>query len=547
MEVQNGLIYARYSSQGQNEQSIDGQLRINNEYAVSRHIKVVGTYIDKAKTGTNDNRPDFQRMIEDIKSGAYKGLKYVIVYMFDRFARNRLDSIMYKEILKRYGVKVISALEPVSEDEGGEFYEMYLEWNAEKYSKRLSKRVRDGLDTSVANGTFCGGHLVYGYKIHKEPIPGKNDRYIKYVAIDEETAPVVRFMFEQYADNVSLHAIAAALNAKGKCFNGKPFTGRTFEKWIRNEKYTGVFSFGGRVCDNMYPAIIDRATFDKVQKIQEKNKYFSKPSVKREKYLLTGKLYCGHCGTQMVANSGVSRTGVTYKYYLCKTARKGDCVKLREDKDILEYEVVRLTVEYLNDRRRLSRIADDVIDHHAKRTDTAVLKSLAANIANAEKEAEDTTTAYIKAVSTGNVILEKGCEKRIAELSALIENLKEQQIRIEIERGDVPTHDKIFAFVSDLINGDINDKTFQEQVINKLINCVYVSDDRTTIYFNFDYNEKPFISIKDNDEVTAQSIKKSEALDASSNTSDAGGAHSYPDEHCSVCCRNGWTYLEIAV
>jgi DNA invertase Pin-like site-specific DNA recombinase len=160
--MEQAVIYARYSSQGQNEQSIDGQLRINNEFASGRQINVLGVYIDKAKTGTNDNRPDFQRMIEDIKAGKYKGLKYVIVYMFDRFARNRLDSIMYKEVLKRYGVRVISALEPVSEDEGGEFYEMYLEWSAEKYSKRLSKRVRDGLDTSVANGTFCGGYLIYG-------------------------------------------------------------------------------------------------------------------------------------------------------------------------------------------------------------------------------------------------------------------------------------------------------------------------------------------------------------------------------------------------
>lgn len=119
--MENAVIYARYSSQGQNEQSIDGQLRINNEFAASKQIKIVGVYTDKAKTGTNDNRPDFQRMIEDIKTGKYKGLKYVIVYMFDRFARNRLDSMMYKEILRKHGVRVLSALEPVSDDEGASF------------------------------------------------------------------------------------------------------------------------------------------------------------------------------------------------------------------------------------------------------------------------------------------------------------------------------------------------------------------------------------------------------------------------------------------
>lgn len=93
-------------------------------------------------------------MVSDAQT---KAVKYIIVYMFDRFARNRRDSVMYKEMLKeKYGIKVISALEPISEDEGGEFYEMFLEWNAEKYIKRLSKRVRDGIDTSIANGMFCG-------------------------------------------------------------------------------------------------------------------------------------------------------------------------------------------------------------------------------------------------------------------------------------------------------------------------------------------------------------------------------------------------------
>lgn len=123
-------------------------------------MTVVGLYSDKAKTGTNDKRPDFQRMIKDAQSGTFG---YIVVYMMDRFSRNRRDSIMYKEMLKeKFGIKVLSTLEPISDDEGGEFYEMFLEWNAEKYSKRLSKRVKDGLDTAAVNGTFCGGHLMYG-------------------------------------------------------------------------------------------------------------------------------------------------------------------------------------------------------------------------------------------------------------------------------------------------------------------------------------------------------------------------------------------------
>ena len=151
--MESAVIYARFSSYGQNEQSIEAQVNICTEFAQSKDLKIVNVYTDKARTGTNDARPAFQRMISEAASGAFK---YIIVYMFDRFARNRRDSIVYKEMLKdKYGIRVISALEPIADDEGGEFYEMFLEWNAEKYSKRLSKRVKDGLDTISKRSVKC--------------------------------------------------------------------------------------------------------------------------------------------------------------------------------------------------------------------------------------------------------------------------------------------------------------------------------------------------------------------------------------------------------
>lgn len=190
-----GVIYARFGSQSQNEQSIEAQVRICKEFAENKGINIVNVYSDKARTGTNDARPAFQRMIKDAKSGAFQ---FIVVYMFDRFARNRRDSIMYKEMLKDEGIKVLSALEPIADDEGGEFYEMFLEWDAEKYSKRLSKRVKDGIDTSIANGHFCGGTVIYGYKLVNEPIPGKPNKFIKKVVIDEEEAKVICLVFDYY-------------------------------------------------------------------------------------------------------------------------------------------------------------------------------------------------------------------------------------------------------------------------------------------------------------------------------------------------------------
>ena len=112
--MKNAVIYARYSSQGQNEQSIERQIRICAKFAESKGLKIVKTYTDKAHSGTNDHRPDFQKMIANADSGAFE---QIIVYKFDRFARNRVNSIMYKaQLKKRYGIRVVSATEPVSDD-----------------------------------------------------------------------------------------------------------------------------------------------------------------------------------------------------------------------------------------------------------------------------------------------------------------------------------------------------------------------------------------------------------------------------------------------
>ena len=216
--MENAVIYARFSSHGQNEMTIEGQVRICREYAESQGYNVLTVYPEKARTGTNDSRPAFQKMIKDAASGQFQ---YIIVYMFDRFARNRHDSILYKEMLKRdYGIKVVSATQPISDYEGGEFYEMFLEWNDEKYSKRLSKRIKNGLDTCVENGTFTGSRVPFGYILIDTDRKGKKGTIHK-VAIDEEQAEIVRYIFNEYAKGTDKKVIADALNAQGKRIKGQ--------------------------------------------------------------------------------------------------------------------------------------------------------------------------------------------------------------------------------------------------------------------------------------------------------------------------------------
>ncbi|MBQ8451598.1 MAG: recombinase family protein [Clostridia bacterium] len=474
------VIYARFSSHGQNEQSIEAQVRICKEFAESKGLKTVNIYNDKARTGTNDSRPAFQQMIADSKSGAFK---YIIVYMFDRFARNRRDSIMYKEMLKeKYGIKVLSALEPIAEDEGGEFYEMFLDWNAEKYSKRLSKRVKDGLDTSVANGTFCGGYLIYGYKIDYEPITGKPGKFIKRVAINEEEAEIIRYAFREYAKGINKKEIAEELNRQGLRFKGKPFTLKSFDRYLVNPKYTGEFDFGGRHCDNMYPQIIDKETFDKVQKRLQANRYFLCGQVTaREPYLLTGKIFCGHCGTEMVSDGGTSKMGNQHHYYACKKKKKGACDKKRENKDKLELYVTNCVRDFLSDKNNVEIAITDVLNYYNKRTDETNLKSITTKIANVNKEVEQLADAFVKAKSS---LLQKTIETKMQEYEQLLNDLYYQQTQLELERGYQITKEDLLCFVEELLKGDPNDKDYQRKIIDNLVYQVYVSDDNTITYFN---------------------------------------------------------------
>ena len=122
--MKHAVIYARYSCDSQSEQSIEGQLRVCQEYAKNNDILIVDTYVDRAMTGTNDNRPDFQRMLKD---SALHQWEIVLVYKLDRFSRNKFESAIHKKALKDNGVKVVSAMENIPDTPEGIILESLLE------------------------------------------------------------------------------------------------------------------------------------------------------------------------------------------------------------------------------------------------------------------------------------------------------------------------------------------------------------------------------------------------------------------------------------
>ena len=166
------VIYARYSSDNQREESIEGQLRECSAYAERKGYTIVKTYADRAISGKKaDNRPQFMQMIADSKQ---KLFDTVIVWKIDRFSRDKYDSVFYKNNLRKNGVSVVSATEPIDDTPEGQLMESIFEGFSVYYIKDLSLKVSRGMTENVLNKKFNGGVITYGYRIdenrHFSPI-----------------------------------------------------------------------------------------------------------------------------------------------------------------------------------------------------------------------------------------------------------------------------------------------------------------------------------------------------------------------------------------
>ena len=256
--MKTAVIYARYSSASQTEQSIEGQLHVCNQYAKANDLVIVDTYIDRATTGTNDNRAAFQQMLKDSETSVWE---VVLVYAIDRFGRNSIEVAINKQRLKSNKKVLISATQRTSENlDGTKNLDGILLENvyigiAEYYSAELSQKILRGLKESRRKGQFCGGKVPYGYYVKD-----------KKLHIDEEKAKVVRFIYEQYASGVYVPNIICKLNEKGVLHNGKPFLPNAIYGILRNKRYVGVTEIRNEIYDNIYPQIVPKELFDKIKR-----------------------------------------------------------------------------------------------------------------------------------------------------------------------------------------------------------------------------------------------------------------------------------------
>ena len=455
----NAVIYARYSSHNQREESIDGQLRECRDFALRNGITIVDEYIDRALTGKTDNRAAFQKMIRDSEKGRWEA---VIMYTLDRLGRNRYDLAMYKAKLKKNGVRVFYAKQSIPDGPEGIVFESVLEGMAEYYSENLARNVQRGMRENALAGKTTGGKPPLGYKINAD---------LRY-EIEPVGAQVVREIFQMYADGVTAAGVVEHCVKNGyKTALGRPFTRNSISPIIRNEKYIGIYRCNDIEIPDAIPPIIDKALFEKVQGMIKHNYATRARGKAKMDYLLTTKVFCGHCGSPMLGESGTGRNGTTYHYYKCyKRKLGGTCDKKPEHKDWLEDFVVRYTVEKVLTDENIDMIATKAMEIIEKESeDKSVLEGLKESLKDAEKRLKNILDLMEQGIATEST---KG---RLLDLEARKEDLIAQIAREETKKPFL-TKERIIFWLERFKDGNVESLDFKRKIIDALVNSVYVYD-----------------------------------------------------------------------
>ena len=482
------VIYARFSSHSQTEQSIEGQLRECYEYAKRQNIAIVGEYVDRALTGTTDKRPNFLKMIEDSKK---KTFDFVLVYQLDRFARNRYDSANYKAKLKKNGVRVLSAKENITNDASGILIEGVLESMAEYYSAELSQKVKRGIRESLTKGYFIGGYGLFGYDV-------VDKRWV----VNAFEADIIRDVFNRYKNGEKLNDIISRLNRDGiKTKAGSEFNMNSVARMIRNEKYIGIVRSNGNVYTNVVPAIVDERLFRECNEMMDEHKHKQRECKAEKPYILSGKLFCGYCGSMMTAEAGTSKTGKVHHYYKCFNRKKkpSACGKKSYKQKDLEDLVFDTTVDYILKPKVIDRIAQIVVERfNAEITKPANL----ANLENELKAKEKAINGLLSAMEQG--VVTKTTKDRMLGLEAQKEEL-ESKIALEKTRQTEPlSYETVRAFLDYFARKKYESDEAKNEFFNSFINRVILYDDRVLIFYNTDPNSPTTIDTTENKTICDQ-------------------------------------------
>ena len=453
-------LYLRFSSERQREQSIEGQLRDCRSFCKVNRYRIAAIYVDRATTARKDveKRIHFQEMIRDSEK---KPWKYVVVWKLDRFARNRTDSALFKFRLRKNGVRVISATEAISEKPEGIILEAVLEGMAEFYSADLSQKITRGMRESALKCHSIGGHVPLGYKIEDHKL-----------VVDPNTAHIVQEAFQLYANGETVAEICRMFNTKGyRTAKGAEFNRNSFKSMFRNERYIGVYTYRDIRIEGGVPAIIDKELFETVSHRLSVNAEAPARGKAKVDYLLSGKVFCGHCGASMNGESGAGRHGKVYHYYSCYTKkRKLGCDKRPLKKDYIEGIVARDALNLLTDQ-----LIDEIADMAIRQSEQDLINDthipqLTAQLSEVEKSITNITAAIEKGIASETLM------NRLVQLEHEKKTLN-KEIKAEEKFVYRIDRDQIVFWLSQFKHGNIEDEDFRRRLIDLLVNSVTVWDE----------------------------------------------------------------------
>ena len=331
--------------------------------------------------------------------------------------------------------------------------------------------MQDNARNCLVNGT-----LPIGY------VRGSDGHY----ALEPVGAEIVREIYKMYADGANVITITEYLNSRGfRTSRGGKWNKNSLRTIVENENYIGIYKWGGNHIEGGVPVIVDRALFDAVQ---ERIKRVARaPAAARTEidYILTGKLFCGHCGSPMIGVSGFGKLGKKYCYYTCNGNKHGiDCKKKPVSKDWIEKEVVRRTREECLNDRVIKVIVDAAMDLQERESHSDALLALENELAVTKKVIRN----IMNAIEQG--ILTPTTKQRLLELEA---KQSELEYAIEDEKIEKPkiTREQLTYWLEKFRDGDPDDAEYRSTFIEIFISAVYLYDDHFRVVCNFTKDGNP--------------------------------------------------------
>ena len=463
------VIYARYSSHNQTDQSIEGQVAAAEAFAVKKGYKIIKTYADRAKTGRNDNREAFQEMLKDTETGAFG---VILVWKVDRFGRNKEEIAYNKYRCKKHGVRVEYVAENLPDGPEAVILESVFEGMAEYFSLQLSQNVRRGQMESAKKHHAIGGHVPLGYRVGPD----------KGYEIEPREAEIVREIFRQYAAGLTISELCAHLNGMGyRTKAGRPFTKNSFSNILGNPRYIGTYIFKDYIAEDAIPAIIDKETYNKCQDMLKQNRRMPSHKWSYSDYILTDKLYCGHCGERMIGESGIGKLGKKYSYYICAGRRHGSgCKKRPVRQEYIEDAVFSQVHAILENKELLEYIIDRTwsyyVEHDQSREKLEALEKELRGVQNAQRN-------LVRTIELG--LLNDAITERLEELTKQESDLRAAIAEANLAAGIQFTREHIEFFFSEMQKLNYKDRECQKRLVDVFVSAIYLYDDRLKLVFNF--------------------------------------------------------------